>query len=95
MRRVRERRGRGQRVRVRCRHAVKQEALVEIRARRGPLCGHCNQNKRLSAESATSSRRTLGGRGSRGEGAGPGARDAGLVSELRTSCGGAWGAARR
>lgn len=33
------RRGRGERV---CREAIIQVALVEIRARRGPLRGHCN-----------------------------------------------------
>lgn len=42
VRRRTERRGRGHSVRMRRRDAVIQEAFVEIRARRGPLRGHCN-----------------------------------------------------
>lgn len=41
------------------RAAVKEEALVEIRARRRPLRGHCNQQQLVRLRSY----RTLDGRG--------------------------------
>lgn len=85
-----ERRRRGERVR-RAEPVKQMVALVEIRARRGPLRGHCNQHTDCHGGGVRAGRVAGGGWRGAGGGGGAGAGGGWLVGTrgVRTSCGGA------